>query len=100
MTISHPVGDNSHVITGCRIHPVLYSSPVFLLRYKQMRGVVGSQPVWFPNRMSLESDHTDLPHSLKQEDDYAYICVVRFIASCHPFSSAEEISAQILETKL
>ena len=24
MTISHPVGDNSHVITGCRIHPVLY----------------------------------------------------------------------------
>ena len=43
--------------------------------------------------MSLESDHTDLPRSLRR-NGYAYIYTVTLTASCHPFS---DIDVLILE---
>ena len=39
MTISHPVGDNSHVITGCRIlYPVPYFEFAFSVQTDKGRG--------------------------------------------------------------
>ena len=39
--------------------------------------------------MSLESDHSDLPRSVRR-NSYAYIYTVRLTASYHPFPSLSQ----------